>query len=1001
MDPQNSSCEGNLETSQASTSQLSDLLQSAVLNISSNEKINETSNEKVSVSSSNSCNNEYSSTNCHIAHLPEHSKNLNCNNGSNLNSPSKTSKKKNAKKKERLEKLQIEMANDNKQPETIQTAPAAPTQNGTTSVHDFFLKYITPLYPSANSRYLENRAHHPQYFLMQNVHFGELYHNHQIAANLPNSPFLQQPHPSNSQNALFHYTPPFHHYNHPKYLQNALQHPLLNKNLVHTNHHNFQQASGIHPLITSSTFINSQITQNEHVSQHTINNSPRQRNSSKKKDVSDNEERQFSPYLSIEEVEKGLQDDSLLEGVLRINPRQFQHSYVSSADKSQQDVLIDGVKNRNRALEGDIVIIQYIEDDSEENKTNGEEKQKKGKVVFIKEKFHTRLCIGNLKLMPDKSRQRALFVPRDYRVPRLNIPFTNWPNNFYTESKSYENTLFLAKIEEWNDVRFAKAKIICQIGQSGDMETETKAILAQTDLDITPFGPEVRQFFPNSDYIIPEAEISLRKDCRNMCIFSIDPFSCRDVDDAISCERLSNGNFEIGVHISDVAHFLAENTILDKKVAEKATTIYMVERAYHMLPDELCMLCSLSSGVDKLAFSIFWEMTEDAQVVRHTFAKTVIHCCGQLAYENAQAVLDNNENAESTFPELYNGFSFKDIEQRIKKLGELSAILRERRFEGGALKLDQPKVSFHLNPANGLPESFLISYSKTSHQLIEEFMLLANITVAHRIYDDHPTIAFLRSHPPPSVYMLKQLAKSLKPMGINLEINSAGELNKSLLPYVGSDSTDKGRVMVLNMLCAKPMARAKYFCAGGPEDDYSHYALNVPLYTHFTSPIRRYADVMVHRLLAASLQYRETPQWEEDVVSMIAAQCNKQKYNAKKAGELSTKLYILKYIELNTPVITEAVVVEIREKYIDVIVVSMGLNRRIFFNSDFPGEYECIKSDAGIKLSKMKLTWMKSDDLPNITQMIEVFSLLQIEMHKGDDLVKVETKLVRPQCTNS
>ena len=846
MDPQNSSCEGNIEASQASTSQLSDLLQSATLNISSNEKINETKKQIVSASTSNSYSNEESSTNCHNANLPEPSKNIAINNDSSQNSPSKTSKKKNAKKKERLKKLQIEMANDNKQPETIQTAPAAPTQNGITSVHDFFLKHITPLYASANSRYLENLTHHPQYFLMQNVHFGEMYHNHPIAASLPNSPFLQQSYPLNSQNALFQNTPILHH-NQPKYFQNALQHPLLSKSFAHTNHHNFQQASGVHPMIKSSTFINSQITQNEHLSQHTMNSSPRQRVNAKKKDISDNEERQFSPYLSIEEVEKGLQNDTLLEGVLRINPRQFQHSYVSSADKSEQDVLIDGVKNRNRALEGDIVIIQFIEDDSEENKANGEDKQKKGKVVFIKEKVHTRLCIGNLKLMPDKSRQRALFVPRDYRVPRLNIPFTSWPNNFYKEAKSYENTLFLAKIEEWKDVRFAMGKIIRQIGQSGDMETETKAILAQTDLDVTPYGSEVRQFYPNSDYVIPEEEISLRKDCRKMCIFSIDPFSCRDVDDAVSCERLSNGNFEIGVHISDVAHFLAENTILDKKVAEKATTIYMVEKAYHMLPDDLCMLCSLFSGADKLAFSIFWEMTEDAQIVRHTFTKTVIHSCGQLAYENAQAVLDNIENAESSFPELCNGFSFKDVKQRIKKLGELSAILRERRYGGGALKLDQPKVSFHLNPANGLPDSFLISESKTSHQLIEEFMLLANITVAHRIYDDHPTLAFLRCHPPPSVYMLKQLAKSLKPMGINIEINSAGELHKSLLPYIGPDSTDRGRVMVLNMLCAKPMARAKYFCAGSAEDDYSHYALNVPLYTHFTSPIRRYADIMVHR----------------------------------------------------------------------------------------------------------------------------------------------------------
>lgn len=805
--------------------------------------------ETVSTSINNSCQDGYKENSTAVfndyqmTNLSDQYHNIDINNDNDVaKSSSNTPKKKNARKKERLKKLHIEMPNDNQnQPVAIQTAPAGPVHNGIAPVHDFFLKQITPLYASTSSRYLENLTHHPQFHLMQNIHFSEMFQNHQTAASLPSTPFLQQPHSSNPQNfqnlALLHQHTP------PKFLQNALQHPLLSKNFVHTNHHNFHQASpGFYPVIKSLTFVNSRSDD--------VNTSPRRRNRQKNKDITDTEERQFNVYMSKEEVEKGIQNNVLLEGVLRINPKQFQLSYVSSNDRSEQDVLIDGIKNRNRALEGDVVVVQYIESDEEEStETNGEDKQKKGKVVYIKEKVHTRTCIGTLKLMPDRNRQKALFTPRDHRIPRLNIPFTNWPDNFYKNAKSYANTLFLAKIEEWSNVKFALGKILCNIGQSGDMQSETKAILAQTDLDITPFGPEVRHLYPRLDYIIPEEEIKLREDCRKMCIFSIDPFNCRDIDDAVSCEILENGNYEIGVHISDVAHFLTENTILDEKVAEKATTIYMVERAYHMLPDDLCMLCSLFPGVDKLAFSVFWEMTEDAIVIKHRFAKTVIQSCCQLAYDHAQAVLDNVEDAETTFPEFYNGFNFKDIQQRIKILGKLSAILRKKRFGGGALRLDQPKVSFHLSPTNGLPESYWIYESKESHQLIEEFMLLSNMTVAQRIHDDHPQLAFLRCHPSPSLYMLKQLAKSLKPMGINLEIESAGELYKSLLPYIGPESTDRGKVMVLNMLCAKPMTRAKYFCIGGPEEDHNHYALNVPLYTHFTSPIRRYADIMVHRYL--------------------------------------------------------------------------------------------------------------------------------------------------------
>ncbi|CAK1556232.1 unnamed protein product [Leptosia nina] len=772
----------------------------------------------------------------------------------------------------------------------------------TNSVHDFFMNQVIPLYGTANTRYAENLAHHPQFQL--NIHS-------------------------------------------PKYLQNLMQHPLLS-----------------HPLKSPSS-----------VNRHMFSGSPHLFKRENAQNISPNKK--------------------------RINPKQFQHAYVSSTDRSEQDVFIDGIKNRNRALEGDIVIVQLLEEKDngekkETEKDNDDVKQKKGKVVYIKERIHTRTCIGSLKLMPDKNRQKALFIPRDYRFPRLDIPCTFWPDNFYTDSDKYENTLFSAKILDWFDIRFALGKIVCNIGESGDMQSETKAILAQTDVDITPFGPEVRHLFPHLDYVIPEEEIKLREDCRKLCIFSIDPNNCRDIDDAVSCRKLENGNFEVGVHISDVSHFLTENTMLDEKVAEKATTIYMVEKAYHMLPDELCMLCSLFPGVDKLAFSVFWEISDDAEISRPRFSKSVIHSCCQLAYEHAQAILEGNIDTELKFPEIYNGFKYSQIQETIKNLGNISSILRRRRFEGGALRIDQPKVSFTLSPSNGMPESFCIYKSKESHQLIEEFMLLANMSVATKIYEDYPKLAFLRCHPEPSGYMLKQLAKALKPMGIDLEITSAGDIYRSLQPYVGPTSNDRGKAMVLSMLCAKPMARAKYFCAGGYVEDFHHYALNVPLYTHFTSPIRRYADIMVHRLLSASLKYRDVPKWEVDYVRLVAAQCNRQKYNAKRAGELSTELYTLKYIEMHSPVSTEAVVVEVREKYIDVIIVAMGLNRRILFNNDFPGDYNCIKNDAGTKLSIMELTWHATQGLPEVKQSISVFSTLKVEMHRGDDMVKIEVRLVRP-----
>lgn len=768
-------------------------------------------------------------------------------------------KKKNAKKKERLKQLHLQMPPVNTvpapqpqphpPPQLVHERPNYVVQNQIT-VQEFFVTKIGPLYANTSSRYLENFTHHPQFQYMHAIQqTRDMLQNRQHLASAPHTPLLhviQRPNSANMPNSSVLHSEPTT----PRYLQNALHHPLLCRSFSVENHaSNFETRQ--QPTGSMQNNFSNKSTVPANTENNEKKNSPKKKknnNTNIKKKELNGDDKKFELYMPTDQVTLEFQNNILIEGVIRINPKQFQHAYVSSTDRKEQDVLIDGIKNRNRALEGDVVIVQMIKDDSQSEDNPDENKQKKGKVVYIKEKVHNRTCIGSLKLMPDKNRQKALFIPRDHRIPRLNVPFVSWPNNFYYEEKKYENTLFLAKIIDWSDTRFAVGKIICNIGQSGDMISETKAILAQTDLDVTPYGQEFRDLYPRLDYVIPEEEIQIREDCRKLCLFSIDPFNCRDIDDAVSCKVLENGNFEVGVHISDVSHFLTENTLLDQAVAQKATTIYLVERAYHMLPDELCMLCSLFPGVDKLAFSVFWEITPDAQILSHRFAKTVIHSCAQLAYEHAQAILDNDKDSETNFPETYNGYEYKDIHKTIKFLGKISATFRKKRFENGALRIDQPKVCFRLNGNDGLPESFCIYESKESHQLIEEFMLLANMSVASQIIEDHPKLAFLRCHPPPSGYMLRQLAKALIPMGIHLDISSAGNLHHSLQRHVGLENTDHGKAMVLNMLCAKPMARAKYFCADGyDDDDFRHYALNVPLYTHFTSPIRRYADIMVHR----------------------------------------------------------------------------------------------------------------------------------------------------------
>lgn len=672
------------------------------------------------------------------------------------------------------------------------------------------------------------------------------------------------------------------------------------------------------------------------VSKREVKNRDAQRGSlrQKKLDVSNSEKvnGMFTDYISKEEVDSGLKNGDLIQGYLRINAKDYKMAYVNNPNKNEQDIFIESVIDRNRAFDGDLVVVKL----KPEYEWRGQ--QKTAFVVYILEKLHPRTAVGVLKLMADKNMQYALFHPRDSKIPRIKIPFTDWPALFYDNADKYENVMFLAKVKEWNFTKFAIGNILENIGMSGDLKTETIAILKEYCLDVTPYSSEMKKFFPSSGEI-SEAEYEYRIDLRKECIFTIDPLTARDLDDAVSCKALPNGNYEIGVHISDVTYYLKEGNVLNEIVEQRATSTYMVESVYHMLPKELCMICSLLPGEDKLAFSVFWEITPEGKVLNHKFSRTVINSCSQLAYEHAQGMLENPDKifSKSELPSIYNGYASQDLSKAVNILHKIATHLRKSRFENGALRIDQPKLSFSIDPASCIPLSYSIYENKESHRLIEEFMLLANITVANRLRNDYPDIAFLRSHPSPSEIMTLQLQKLLETVGIHIDITSAGGFQKSLWSYIGDDLISQARMLVLNALCAKTMTRAHYFCPNNSQDEesYWHYALSIPIYTHFTSPIRRYADIMVHRLLCGSLKYTEKPVWDIDTVCQIAANCNKQKFNAKRAGEQSIELYLVHYIGLHQPMIEEAVVLEVRNTSIDVIVMCSGLICKINLNVSY------------------------------------------------------------------
>ncbi|GLH06313.1 Uncharacterized protein GBIM_11798 [Gryllus bimaculatus] len=740
---------------------------------------------------------------------------------------------------------------------------------------------------------------------------------------------------------------------------------------------------------------------------HTEDSTPTQKSPEKKQKK---KSKQFEEYWSLEAVKEGIQNGTVIEGPIRINLKRYTEAYVSSPTGGQ-DILIEGITDRNRALEGDLVAVQ-LKDPSEwkiknqgQEKRNGESNadtselyeeeetevladlsvvefdssqkpQVTGKVVCILSMQHSRKCVGYLKLMKNPNEKNALFSPRDARIPRMQIPQYKCPKDFWLDPASKEKTLYMGKMVKWTAGSFALGEIVKELGQTADVHVETEAILLDNDLDVTPYPEEIYN--------------------QKECIFTIDPRTAKDLDDAVSCKELENGNLEIGVHISDVTFFLEEDSVLDIEVSKRATSVYLVDTVHHMLPVELCLMCSLLPGEDKLAYSIIWEFSKsDAKIISQRIVRSVIHSCVKFAYEHAQAMLDNPENEwdPNEFPTIGNGFSLSDICKTVNNLQTIAKKLRNQRFEDGALRIDQTKLFMELDQS-GMPMAVHEYINEESHRLIEEFMLLANMCTAKFIYDNYPDIAFLRSHPEPHQWPLEQLQNAMASRGIHLNITSAGALQASLTKYSGSDFLSRTRHAVLNSLCAKTMTRAKYFCSCGvKEEEFWHYALSVPFYTHFTSPIRRYADVMVHRLLNAALNYCSKPSWSENHVSGIAANCNKKKYTAKLAGEQSIKLYLAIYIRNQPTVIEDAVVIDVKDYSFDVIVIKFGLTLRVYISKLSVD----LANDPSKKSSPMKIVWHPDDENALTTfQVVDVFTIVKV-LIRCDDSLKLEAVLIRPE----
>ncbi|XP_071747442.1 DIS3-like exonuclease 2 [Lepeophtheirus salmonis] len=627
--------------------------------------------------------------------------------------------------------------------------------------------------------------------------------------------------------------------------------------------------------------------------------------------------------------------------------------------------------------------------------------QKTAYVIKVLKRNHSRISVGFLKPFSMKDSEYILFSPLDSRVPRMQIPINQAPEDFLLNPQNYANILYIAKIKEWNSFKFALGTLVESIGDMSSIEAQTKGSLISNGIDESDFSEEVAKCLPTQPFSIPQEEYEKRRDFTNECVFTIDPKTARDLDDALSIEKVDGNRYKVGVHIADVSYFVRKDTELDKCAADRGTSVYLVHRVIPMLPRELCEnLCSLNPDVPRLTFSVEWIITEDGKIESTWFGRSIIKSVVKLAYEHAQEMLDNpsKEWKSNELPPISSPWKYSDIATKVGMLQKIAVNLRDKRKENGSLRLDLPKVCFSLNADTGIPQGFYLYQHRHSNKLIEEFMLLANISVAEKIYKHMPELAVLRCHPPPKKAMMSNLSNCLKQLNYHIDHTSSHSLASSLEKYSkSSDPSSKKRYQLLVTLMTKPMDLARYFCTGTVLDEkkFRHYALNVPFYTHFTSPIRRYPDIMVHRILDAILQ-KETLTWKSEDVHKAATHCNKKRIDARNVSQTSQDIFLTQFIFSCGPVENlDCVVLEVKDHSLDVLIVDMAIVQRIYLNQHEDLDSFEYSSSRGIK--RLVLKWkMDQNQKNNSISVLTVFAEIKCTLKKHDTANRLNTIIIRP-----
>ncbi|KAF9973845.1 DIS3 mitotic control [Actinomortierella ambigua] len=665
----------------------------------------------------------------------------------------------------------------------------------------------------------------------------------------------------------------------------------------------------------------------------------------------------YTEYKPLSELEAGVKSERFFQGTLKVRPNHRDQAFIRG-DARIGEIVIVGRQHRNRAVHGDTVVVEllnksqwvvpstHISYDPDETHAVAAEEEDEQQVVATANLLASRQAKPTGRVVGIVARNWRpyvatlqegaerdggsfyLVVPLDPVIPKIRIR--------HHTPRSLVSQRIVVRMDSWPvDSQYPNGHFVRRLGPAHDLDTEVAAILIEHGISVSQSSlsfsegalKEMPVHTPSQPWQPDPAELRRRRDLRQEVVFSIDPPNCQDIDDAISIKEIgpapgkggttasSKGVIELGVHIADVSYFVAENGLTDLEARARGTTVYLSDRRFDMLPKVLSeQVCSLRHHVDRYAMSVIWTLDAEANVLSTWYGRTVIRSACEMEYEQAQSLLDGKSVVPGLDAQLC-----KKLKKHVVLLAQTMRKIRAKRMAKGGLELESSEVKFKFKEEENSIKDIVPKQPLEVHQIIEEAMVMANSYVAQRIYQGFHDSAVLRHHPSPIQSHFRMLLKAAESRSLTVDTSSNLALANSLRDCTSKCGDDIEFIRLLKTMATMAMSEASYISAGSyPVHEYAHYGLALEFYTHFTSPIRRYADLLVHRQLMACLSRSSSESSSGSSESSLlkngakmAQICDhlnyknrESKFAQKDSTELFQTLYVLQKTTRGSPKLT-------------------------------------------------------------------------------------------------